>query len=103
MACSKTDLFCEPVRSVSLLQWHSILNTSSFLPSIHIYDGTKCLHGWNYGLWPESAISHERRGMACKAWPESTISRECWGMAQLHRTGVEYKAPEWVVKSQGGR
>ena len=22
-------------------------------------------------------------------------------MAQLHRTGVEYKAPEWVVKSQG--
>ena len=40
--------------------------------------------------------------MACKAWPESTISRECWGMAQLHRTGVEYKAPEWVVKSQGG-
>ena len=74
-----------------------------FLPSIHIYDGTKCLHGWNYGLWPESAISHERRGMACKAWPESTISRECWGMAQLHRTGVEYKAPEWVVKSQGGR
>ena len=40
--------------------------------------------------------------MACKAWLESTISCECWGMAQLHRTEVKYKAPEWVVKSQGG-
>ena len=86
---------------MSLLQWHSILNTSSSLPPIHIYDGTKCLHGWNYELWPESAISRECWGMACKAWPESTISHERRGMAQLHRTGVEYKAPEWVVKSQG--
>ena len=86
---------------MSLLQWHSVLNTSSFLPSIHIYNSTKCLHGWNYELWLESTISHERWGMACKAWLESIISCECWGMAQLHRTEVEYKAPEWVVMSQG--
>ena len=37
--------------------------------------------------------------MACKAWPESAISHERWGMAQLHRTRVEYKVLLWMVKS----
>ena len=102
MALSKIDLFNEPVRSVSLLQWHLILNTSSSLPPIHIYNGMKYLRGWKYELWPESAISRECWGMACKAWPESTISHERRGMAQLHRTRTKYEAPLWTFRKRGG-
>ena len=76
MSTSSMSLFdwcSNDCSEVSLLQWHSILNTSSFLPPIHIHNGTKCLHGWKYGLWPESAISREQWGMACEAWPGSAI------------------------------
>ena len=57
----------------------------SFLPSTHIYNSTERLRCRKYELWPESAISRER-----------------WGMAQLHKTGTEYKALMWVVRREGG-
>ena len=62
----------------------------------------KHLRGWKDELWPESAISRECWGMACKAWPESTISHERRGMAQLHRTRTKYEAPLWTFRNMGG-
>ena len=40
--------------------------------------------------------------MACKAWPESTISHERRGMAQLHRTRTKCEAPLWTFRNRGG-
>ena len=38
----------------------------TFLPSIHIYNGTEHLRDWNYELWPEPAISCECQSIACE-------------------------------------
>ena len=84
---------------MSLLQWHSILNTPSFL--LHTSTTVQNLCCWKYELWPESAISCEQWGIACEVWLDSAImSAGVWHSCIGLRRNTKHQC-EWLEEGGG--